>query len=158
MVNVRYIVGQLLEFNMSHFLFNGNVPVVCERPDWRKCPEHKHLTNVPPINYAKSNSVPFEDIIEEQGYLSRSKLGETVVSEEEFLKLAENGEFTLRVGLDTNETLGADYDRFYFIFGEMIGGNLFSRDDSVTFSRAGYEDGMVLFDVKYEYKAFAPKG
>ena len=143
---------------MSHFLFNGNIPVVCERANWKTCPEHKGLTDKAPKSFVKGNSTSFKDIVEEQGYLSRSRLGETVVSEDEFLKLAENGPFTLRVGLNVDETLGADLDRFYFIFGEMIGGKHFSRDDSVTFSRAGYEDGMVLFDVNYEYKCFNSKG
>lgn len=31
---------------MPHVLYNGTktVPTICERPDWRNCPEHKHLS------------------------------------------------------------------------------------------------------------------
>ena len=34
----------------SHVLYNvdGVVPVVCERKDWKRCPEHKHLSDVRP--------------------------------------------------------------------------------------------------------------
>jgi hypothetical protein len=33
----------------GHVLYreDSNVPVICERPDWKKCPEHKHLNDTP---------------------------------------------------------------------------------------------------------------
>ena len=29
----------------KHLLYDNNAPVICEREDWRTCPEHKHLTD-----------------------------------------------------------------------------------------------------------------
>ena len=139
---------------MSHFLFNGNVPVVCERSDWRKCPEHKGLTNKPSRGYIKDSIISLEDFIEEETYLTRSKLGDTVITEEEFEVLSQEGPFTLPIGLTIDETLGADWDRLTAIFGDMIAGSKYSRDDVVLFKRTGVDDGMVLFDVTYERSFF----
>lgn len=139
---------------MTHFLFNGNIPVVCERPNWKNCPEHKHLTDKAPKGYISSNTVPLSDFIEDEGYLSRNRLGETVITEDEFLKLSERGSFTLPIGLSIDETLGADWDRLTAIFGDMVAGEKYSRNDAVTFKRAGVDDGVVIFDVTYERGAF----
>ena len=42
---------------MSHVLYNAHstfpITVVCERPDWKKCPEHNHLTDKMPKHYAE---------------------------------------------------------------------------------------------------------
>lgn len=29
----------------KHLLYDKTIPVICEREDWRSCPEHKHLTD-----------------------------------------------------------------------------------------------------------------
>lgn len=139
---------------MSHFLFNGNIPVVCERANWKTCPEHKGLTAKPPKGYVKGNVVPLGDFIEEEGYLTRSGLGTTVITEDEFDKLSESGSFTLPIGLSIDETLGADWDRLTAIFGDMVAGDKYSRNDAITFKRAGVDDGVVIFDVTYERGAF----
>ena len=135
---------------MTHFLFDGNIPVVCERPDWKKCPEHKGLTSRPPKSYIRGNVIPLGEFIEEEGYLTRSKLGETVITESEFEKLSQQEAFTLPIGLSIDETLGADWDRLTAIFGEMIAGEKYDRRDVVLFKRTGVDDGMVIFDVTYE--------
>ena len=134
---------------MTHFLFDGNVPVPCERPNWKTCPQHKGLTDKAPRGYVKSGMTGLAEFIDDESYLTRSGLGKTVVTEEEFLKLCERESFTLPIGLTIDETLSADMDRLTAIFGDMIAGPLYSRDDVVLFKRTGVDDGMVIFDVTY---------
>ena len=139
---------------MTHFLFDGNIPVPCERPDWKKCPQHKGLTNKPPKSYVRGNTVALGEFIEDEGYLTRNGLGNTVITEEEFLKLSERDSFTLPIGLSIDETLGADWDRLTAIFGDMIAGEHYNRNDVILFKRNGVDDGVVIFDVTYERGAF----
>lgn len=58
--------------NQSHILYTSDsaVPIVCDRPDWRKCPEHKYLTqtkpNIKPTLHVEEPSTfddPHDDII-----------------------------------------------------------------------------------------------
>lgn len=135
---------------MTHFLFNGNIPIVCERKNWKTCPEHKGLTDKAPKSYIRGNVVPLGEFIEDEGYLTRNRLDETVITEDEFLKLSQRDSFTLPIGLTIDETLGADWDRLTAIFGDMIAGKHYNRNDVVLFKRTGVDDGMVLFDVTYE--------
>lgn len=139
---------------MTHFLFDGNVPVPCERPNWKTCPQHKGLTDKLPKGYIRDSVSPLGDFIEDEGYLTRTVLGGTVLTEEEFLKLSERDSFTLPIGLTIDETMGADWDRLTAIFGDMIAGKHYSRNDVVLFKRTGVDDGMVLFDVTYERGVF----
>ena len=136
---------------MSHLLYKGDVPVVCERADWRKCPEHKFLTTKKP----KFASNPVVGEIESgEDFLYRENLYETVISEDEFLEKSANGSFTLHLGLHKDETIGADWDRLTAIFGDMSAGEHYNRNDVVLFKRTGVHDGMVLFDVTYERSPF----
>lgn len=137
---------------MVFVLFNGDRPVVCERANWKTCPEHKGLSSKPPKGY-KFGSGKVDDVFEEQVYLSRGRLGETVISADEFDRLSAAGVFTVPVGLSIDEMMGADMDRLTAIFGDMIAGVKYSRDDVVLFSRNGVvDDGVVVFDVTYERK------
>ena len=56
---------------MSAVLYNKNGhPVVCERPNWKKCPEHKGLTEKRPANMKASiedrTKPPFTIRLEEE--------------------------------------------------------------------------------------------
>lgn len=44
---------------MAHILYTKsdgyNARVICERPNWKTCPEHKHLTNKMPKDFLSKN-------------------------------------------------------------------------------------------------------
>lgn len=63
----------------KHLLYDNNAPVICEREDWRTCPEHKHLTdrfekrehkNVIEENETDFADNPNDDIISVNGHCS----------------------------------------------------------------------------------------
>lgn len=51
---------------MAHILYTKsdgyNTRVICERPEWKNCPEHKHLTDKMPKDFLSKNDEIVADI------------------------------------------------------------------------------------------------
>lgn len=81
--------------------------------------------------------------------------GRPIISREEFLERSKDGEFTIPVSLTVEEVReGKGVDWLQDVFGRMIGGDLFTRDDVATFKNVGEDDGVVLFEVTYHRGLF----
>lgn len=97
---------------MSVVLYNKNGhPVICERPNWKRCPEHKHLSEKMP----KNNKAVLED---------RTKPPYVLTIEEDG-----SGSVTL---LDTNGDL---YWKQYDSYGAGVGSSKISGVAKMFYSK-----------------------
>lgn len=111
---------------MSYVLYNkNNHPVVCERKDWKKCPEHKHLTDKKP----KSKLAKLED---------RTKPPYVITIDED-----DDGTVTM---LDTDGNL---YWKQYDSYGAGVGSGKISGLSKMFYSKKikkAIEEAWVVYD------------
>jgi hypothetical protein len=57
-----------MSMNDPHFLYtkSSSTPILCERDDWRKCPEHKHLSDeLPTVESLETLGISNEEFVDD---------------------------------------------------------------------------------------------
>lgn len=115
---------------------------MCERRDWKSCPDHKHYSLTPPARFNVSNI----DLHDSEPMYSMEG---PVLSEEEFNTMRAKGKFVVPIRLSQQEVDECDWDSLAHTFGRMIAGGQYSRNDIVVFQRDKTENNVVFFTVTY---------
>lgn len=114
----------------------------CERKNWKKCVDHRHLQPTPPARFTPS----LKNIRE---YDAMYSMDGPIFTSEEFLKMREEPKFTVPVRLSVDEVMECDMDTLQQTLGRMIAGEHYSHKDIVIFSRDEIVDGVAFFTVTY---------
>jgi hypothetical protein len=61
---------------------DSNIPIMCERDNWKRCPEHKHLSVTPPT--AEESDANIESIAKEGESLMQDDPNDDIVSVNEY--------------------------------------------------------------------------
>lgn len=108
----------------SHILYEKNnvVPVICERKDWKRCPEHKHLSEErPDVKKDKFvTEISFEPFIDDPNddIISIAEYGATSVAEEYVPPVHED--FKPAVWEPHTDSKDTDYDKQGGIGGKVL--------------------------------------
>lgn len=116
--------------------------VTCERKNWKTCPEHKHLQVSPPNHFTVSSL----NISEHEPMYS---MDGPVFTSEEFLKMREQGKFTVPIRLSLEEVEECDWDTLNYTLAKMISGEHYTNKDIAVFHREKIENNIVYFTVTY---------
>lgn len=115
---------------------------ICERKNWKVCPEHKHFSTSPPTQY----TVASLDIPEDEPMYSMEG---PVFTSDEFLKMRAQGKFTVPIRLSLEEVEECDWDTLNHTLARMIAGEHYTRNDIVIFEREKIVNNVVYFNVTY---------
>lgn len=115
---------------------------ICERKNWKKCVDHRHLQPTPPARFTPSGvSIPEDEPM--------YSMDGPILTSEEFLAMREEPKFTIPVRLSMEEVMECDMDTLQQTLGRMIAGEHYSHKDIVIFSRDKIENNVVFFTVTY---------
>ena len=115
---------------------------ICERKNWKTCPEHRHFFISPPAQYtAASLNIPDD--------APMYSMEGPVFTSEEFLKMRAQGKFTVPIRLSLQEVQECDWDILNQTLARMIAGENYTRKDIVVFESEKIVNDVVYFNVTY---------
>jgi hypothetical protein len=115
---------------------------VCERKNWKTCPDHRNYFTSPPNHFTVSSLNIPEDA-------PMYSMDGPVFTGEEFLKMREQGKFTVPIRLSLEEVEECDWDTLNQTLARMVAGEHYTRNDIVVFEREKIVNNVVYFNVTY---------